>query len=308
MILLCGIPSEPPLAMVRRAIEAAGKQCVVLNQRDIADIDIDISVSAGRVTGELAIRGQSYPLERFDGVYLRVMDDGSLPELRGLAPDSPARAHSRRVHEALLAWSEIAAANVVNRPAAMASNGSKPYQAQLIRDNDFTVPETLITNDPDLAADFRRHHERVIYKSMSGMRSIVRVLDDDAMHRLENIRWCPVQFQRYIEGTDIRVHTVGAQAFATAIDSDATDYRYAQREIGRPATLTAHELPGDVAARCVALSADLGLAVSGIDFRLTPAGDYVCFEVNPCPVFSYYENSTGQPISTAIAAYLAGEY
>ena len=30
----------------------------------------------------------------------------------------------------------------------MASNGSKPYQTQLIRAHGFAVPETLITNDP----------------------------------------------------------------------------------------------------------------------------------------------------------------
>jgi hypothetical protein len=31
----------------------------------------------------------------------------------------------------------------------------------------------------------------------------------------------------------------------------------------------------------------------------------ICFEVNPSPGFSYYEGHTGQPISAAIARYLA---
>lgn len=237
MILLCGIPSEPPLAMVRRSIEDADGDCVVLNQRDIADIDIDIRVAAGRVTGELIVRGQRYRLERFDGVYLRLMDDRFLPEIRCQAPDSPARAHSRRVHEALLAWIEIAPAKVVNRPAAMGSNGSKPYQAQLIRHNGFNIPETLITNDPALVREFLNRCGRIVYKSMSGVRSIVRVLDDQAAAQLDAIRWCPVQFQRYVEGMDVRVHTVGTEAFATSISSDAPDYRYAERETGRAATL-----------------------------------------------------------------------
>jgi len=306
MILLCGIPSEPPLAMVRRNIEDAGDDCVVLNQRDIADIDLDIRVAAGRVTGELTVRGQGYPLEQFDGVYLRLMDDQFLPEIRSQAPDSPTRAHSRRVHEALLAWTEIAPARVVNRPAAMGSNGSKPYQAQLIRHNGFRVPETLITNDPALVGEFRNRHGRIVYKSMSGVRSIVRLLDDQAAAELDAIRWCPVQFQRYVEGMDVRVHTVAAQAFATSISSDAPDYRYAERDTGRAATLKSLDLPDDIAARCTALAADLGLAVSGIDLRRTPEGDYICFEVNPCPVFSFYEAATGQPISAAIAHHLAG--
>lgn len=306
MILLCGIPSEVPLAMVRRRIEEAGDDCVVVNQREVGDIDVEICVAAGRVTGVLRLHRHRLPLEHVDGVYLRLMDDRFLPEVRNEPPDSPVRAHSRRVHDTLLAWTEITPARVVNRPAAMGSNASKPYQAQLIRESGFAVPDTLVTNEPSLVTEFRKRSRRLIYKSMSGIRSIVQVLDDEAAGRLDEIRWCPVQFQRYVEGTDIRVHTVGQRVFATSISSEAADYRYAHNETGKAPTLQRIELPDDTAARCVSLAADLGLAVSGIDLRRTPDGDFVCFEVNPCPVFSFYERATGQPISAAIAAYLAG--
>lgn len=307
MILFCGIPSEPPLQMVRDRADDIGLEYAVLNQRQVPDVDIDVRVTAGRVTGELTLPDVKVALEHVDGVYLRLMDDRKIPEVGNQAPDSPVRAHSRRVHDTLLAWTEIAAARVVNRPAAMASNGSKPFQAQLIQACGFVVPETVITNDPDVVADFKAACGRVVYKSMSGVRSIVRELDDAASADLEAIRWCPVQFQRYVEGTDVRVHTIGGDTYATNIYSDAPDYRYAERDVGRPATLEAFELPKLVADRCTALAASLGLAVSGMDFRRTPDGEYVCFEVNPCPAFSYYESSTGQPVSAAIASYLGGD-
>jgi hypothetical protein len=79
------------------------------------------------------------------------MDDTFLPEIRRQPSYSPARAHSRRVHEALLAWTEIAPGKSREPSAAMGSNGSKPYQAQLIRDHGFNVPETLITNEELMA-------------------------------------------------------------------------------------------------------------------------------------------------------------
>ncbi len=41
--------------------------------------------------------------------------------------------------------------------------------------------------------------------------------------------------------------------------------------------------------------------------RLAPDGRIYCFEVNPCPAFSYYEESTGQPIARALAEYLTGD-
>jgi glutathione synthase/RimK-type ligase-like ATP-grasp enzyme len=49
----------------------------------------------------------------------------------------------------------------------MASNHSKPYQAQLITKAGFDVPDTLVTNDPDRALAFRSRHKKVIYKSIS---------------------------------------------------------------------------------------------------------------------------------------------
>jgi glutathione synthase/RimK-type ligase-like ATP-grasp enzyme len=57
----------------------------------------------------------------------------------------------------------------------------------------------------------------------------------------------------------------------------------------------------------VRLVRGLGLAFAGVDLRIGPDGEVTCFEVNPCPAFSYYEQQTGQPIAAAVAAYLAGE-
>ncbi|MGH8914072.1 MAG: ATP-grasp domain-containing protein, partial [Acidimicrobiia bacterium] len=61
-----------------------------------------------------------------------------------------------------------------------------------------------------------------------------------------------------------------------------------------------------VERRAVALAADLGLPVAGIDLMIDEDGDVYCLEVNPSPAFSYYEQNTGQPIAMAIARYLSG--
>jgi len=39
---------------------------------------------------------------------------------------------------------------------------------------------------------------------------------------------------------------------------------------------------------------------------VTPDREVYCFEVNPCPAFSYFEANTGQPIADAVAKHLAG--
>jgi glutathione synthase/RimK-type ligase-like ATP-grasp enzyme len=305
MILLCGIPSEPPLAMVREALTELGAHTLVFNQRHSAQTQFAFTIEQGRTSGALALDEESYDLESISGVYLRMMDEQSLPELDRLPAQAPERKRSRNLHEALLRWTEITPARVVNRSRPMGSNSSKPYQAQLIARHGFSVPETLITNDPELAREFYAEHKRVIYKSISGVRSIVQELTLRDLKRLEQIRWCPTQFQAFVAGTNVRVHVVGQEVFATRIVSEVTDYRYAHRQ-GGAAELSAVELSEELAEKCTRLAAALELPFAGIDLKITPEDEVFCFEVNPSPGFSYYENHTGQPIALAVARYLCG--
>jgi glutathione synthase/RimK-type ligase-like ATP-grasp enzyme len=305
VILLCGIPSESPLTLVRNALAAESVPYVEFNQRRFADMDLSFSIANGRLTGELRVADQRFPLEDFTGVYTRMMDDRLLPELRDAPALSPLRIHCRALHDATQHWMEVAPTRVVNRTAPMTTNGSKPLQAQMIQAAGFAVADTLVTNDPEAVREFRASKRRIVCKSTSGVRSIVREVSDDDMQRLDQIRWCPVQFQEFIPGTDVRVHVVDTRVFATRITSASTDYRYAARE-GEPAQLDPLELPTDIAARTVAMAAALKLPFAGIDLRITPDGTAYCFEVNPSPGFSYYEARTGQPIAAAVASYLAG--
>jgi hypothetical protein len=306
MILLCGIPSESSQARLAAALDDIGADYRVVNQRRVHSSSIRLEHDGAHVNGVLEHDGWSVALDAVTGVYLRFMDDRVLPEVAGEPADSPVRRASRAFHDIVGQWAQITDACVVNRYGAMSSNFSKPYQAQLIAEHGFAVPETLVTNDPDLVRQFVAEHGRAVYKSVSSERSIVQTIDDSDLARLDAIRWCPVQFQAFIDGTDIRVHTVGEQVFATAISSTATDYRYAHRQTGHAAAMEPYELPDDVAAHCVTLATALGLDLAGIDLRLTPDGQTICFEVNPSPVYSYYQAHTGQPIAAAIARHLTG--
>lgn len=305
MILLCGIPSETSLAIVADALERRGIAHVMVNQRHVRRMALTVTVDDTGLAGRLTGPGYDVDLADVTGVYLRLMDDRVLPELEHEPEASPARASSRALHDALGQWAEVAPARVVNRYAAMGSNFSKPYQSQLIRAHGFEVPETLVTNDPELVRAFHAARGPLIYKSISGERSIVSLVDATDGERLERIRWCPVQFQAFVDGPNLRVHTVGEEVYATLAVSEAVDYRYATRQGGQAAHFEPYELGEELAERCVGLAASLGLEVAGLDLKLASDGRIVCLEVNPSPVFSYYERQTGQPIADAVARLLA---
>jgi hypothetical protein len=304
MILFCGIASEPSLGMVVDAVKEIGAPHLVFHQREFPNMALEFRINGPMVQGTIQLQGRSYPLAEFTAVYSRLMDYRLLPEFENSPLNSPARLHCASIHDTLMRWYEITPGLVLNRNVDVGVNYSKPYQAQLIRSQGFAIPETLITNDPERVREFHRRHGCVIYKSISQIRSIVKTLTEDDLDRLDSIRSCPVQFQEYIPGENLRVHTVNGKTFATRITTTATDYRYAYLE-GEEERLEPTKLDHDLAERCLALAKALGLGFAGIDLKRTPRGEIYCLEVNPCPAFSYYQRHTGQPIAEAVAAFLA---
>jgi hypothetical protein len=125
MILVCGIPSEPPIARVLDELDRLRAPTVVFNQREFETCRLAWAVEGGRVSGWLVIDGRSFDLESFTGVYSRLMDDRLLPELADDPADSARRRHCRQLHDQLVAWMDVAPARVVNRIRTMGSNGSR---------------------------------------------------------------------------------------------------------------------------------------------------------------------------------------
>jgi glutathione synthase/RimK-type ligase-like ATP-grasp enzyme len=160
------------------------------------------------------------------------------------------------------------------------------------------IPETFISNDALAVRKFLAENPDSIYKSISGVRSIVHRVSDAQLGFIDDVQWCPTLFQRVVPGTNYRVHCLNGQVFATRIESNELDYRY-----GRT-TMTAAQLPADVAQKCLKLSSRLNLPFSGIDLMRTPDDEWYCFEVNPSPAYSYFERGCGLPISSALARYL----
>lgn len=301
LVLLWGLETERTLAAVRGELDLLSIPNLVINQHDVLETEFQLDLGH-ELEGAIRIRDRWFDLAAITAVYLRPYDSRRLPALARDKPDSAAWRHALAIDYTVASWSRIAPALVVNRPQAMAANGSKPYQLEQIRKLGFVVPETLVTTDPDAARDFWEQHGDVIYKSVSGTRSIVSRLRPEHAERLANVTFCPTQFQRYIPGRDHRVHVVGDDVFASDMISEADDYRHPGQHT---VEMRACSLPQDVEDKCRLLAKAVQLPVAGIDLRRTPEGEWYCFEVNPSPAFTYYESRTSQPIGRAIAKLLA---
>lgn len=254
---------------------------------------------------EGTIAGPDWSLDLADitGVYVRFLGaEGRLPLDAAPETSDVLRAEA---DAGLMTVLEDLPCPVVNRVAGGMSNNSKPYQALALRRAGLRVPPTLVTNDAEAVRAFCAARGAVIYKSISGVRSIVRRLEPDSLARLELLRDGPAQFQAYVPGDNVRVHTVGNRVFAVRVRSQAVDYRYAHRD-GFTVEMEPTALPRAIEQACLGIARDLDLLFAGIDLKETPDGDWYCFEVNPCPGFIYYERYSMLPISAALADLLHG--
>jgi glutathione synthase/RimK-type ligase-like ATP-grasp enzyme len=281
MILVWGSRTDTPTERVVDVLEARAADVFYVDENDLASLRYDIVFDRG-CNGWIELRGRRVPIEDFRGVYIR--------------PGKPVSGEANKASMVLLALVSQLQAVVINPPAAGNSNMSKPYQLGLIAQAGFKVPDTLVTTDPAAARAFLSEHGRLIYKSVSGIRSIVATLEAEDQARLEDVRTGPVQLQQYVAGLDVRVHIVGTKWFACSARSSAADYRHADTA----AELAEFDLPEILGKQLVALVQGMNLLVAGVDLRLTPDGSLVCFEVNPSPGFTYYEDATGHQIGESI--------
>jgi hypothetical protein len=299
-VLLWGLPSDPPISAVRDALQQMGCDVVMLDQHAVHETEVELVVGS-KMEASLHFGSEIFDLAEVTALYLRPHDSRGLPTVANSGEGSDLWHHALRIQDALLSWADLTPALVLNRPSDMAANNSKPFQSSWIKSLGFESPDTLITTDPEAALDFWKQHQRVIYKSISGVRSIVSRLTEEHMRRFDNIASCPTQFQEYISGTEYRVHVVGEEIFACKIISDSDDYRYSTERVD----IHSCDLPSEVAARCRTLAKSMHLPIAGLDLRRTLEGHWYCFEVNPSPGFTWFEATTRQPVAMAVARLLA---
>lgn len=229
-VAVLGRPAEGPTQMVLQALADEGIATVLLDQRPFASLPLHATVgddaSLGWLGHDVDVDGD-VALETLAGLYLRPLD-----ELR-LWPDDAARGQACRTWTQ--GWVDVAErlpGRVANRVSAMVANGSKPYQSRQLAAAGFAVPPMLLSDEPQAVLDFEAEHGPLIYKSASGVRSIVQPLDAAAKLRLPAHPPLPDAVPEATARHQRARSRGGTATFCTEIDIDGLDYRYAARDGG----------------------------------------------------------------------------
>lgn len=289
VILVAGSGKDPVTGALVRHLQAGGHPFVHLDEDDPERWRVECSAKPFVLLGSTADRRTRV----VGAAFVRPS-----PATFGLGRDLQRR---------LAAVWAGSSCEVVNRPDRATSNYSKPHQLSLLARAGFDVPRSLVTNDAaEVERFFDECHGEVLYKGVSNVPTLATVLTPERRRRLSLLRHCPVLFQEYVAGGDLRAHVIGEKVFVTELQSDEEDYRRAAR-CRRPVEARPGQLPDEEAARCIRVTRDLGLGLSGIDFKRSPSGRLVCLELNPYPQFTFYEGHGGQPLTAAVADHLAAQ-
>jgi glutathione synthase/RimK-type ligase-like ATP-grasp enzyme len=313
VIAVVSRPGDPHAERVVAALAAAGQDPVIVDLSDLpgrASLTVDFDDCA---CGRPKLRwrtdaGEDRDLANARSAWWR---RPQTPDLSSLTDrDVFAFTHGEWLEATHGLW-QLMRVPWMNPPARDEVAGRKLLQLQLAREFGLAIPRTLVTSDPTEAERFldRAPGARTIFKTFSCTHQVwreTRLVGPAERGALGAVQFAPVIFQDYVEAeADVRVTVVGDRIFAAAIHSATTDYPVDFRMSLGQAGVEPCELPRAVEGRLRALMGRLGLVYGAVDFRRTPAGDHVFLEVNTAGEWLFVEERTGQPITEAVAGWLA---
>jgi glutathione synthase/RimK-type ligase-like ATP-grasp enzyme len=176
----------------------------------------------------------------------------------------------------------------VNLPAADIRATAKTVQLRTAEACGLRVPETLISNTPELVHQFSdRFPNGIVVKKIAGVagKSLATVAVQKDRLIDDEIRLCPAVYQEKIKADfHLRVLAFGSDIVALRFKSDQLDWR---RNLHLK--VEAHCLDREICNSIEALLTELGLEMGVLDFILSPFGEYYFLEINPQGQFLFFE-------------------
>lgn len=222
----------------------------------------------------------------------------------------PAPAVQRFVTEQWATWLEALelapGCRWVNHPEPAARFENKIRQLRLAVELGFTIPHTLVSNDPSRIRAFvaaRKIVAKALFAPLLEGETedhfvFTEMVKQDDLSDASALRAAPAIFQEAImPKVDYRVTVVGNQIFAVRIDIPfgAVDWRVHQRDV----IFTRVELPDEVAQRCFQFVRQAGLVFGAIDL-LERHGTWYFLEINPSGEWGWLQQPVGLPIAEAL--------
>ena len=296
-VLVLGSEDDEHAATVVGRLQAAGHDAELLDSRWFpTQMTICSNPQVG--VGEITLpSGRAIPYAQIRSVYWRTYNGVGVPPLEDDEQTYVAHNDARSMFESFLI---DLPARWVNGWTAYQLHQTKPVQLARVAALGVTVPATLWTNHAERLREFAAQHRQAIFKPVQGGDETRRLTADHLTdENLTSLQLAPITIQAEVAGTNIRVFVAGHRVLACEVRTPELDYRQDLQ-----AELLVHQLPVAIEEQARQIAAALSLVWTGIDYRLTPEGQYVFLEANPSPMFLGFERMTGLPLTACLLSLL----
>ncbi|MGH3906618.1 MAG: ATP-grasp ribosomal peptide maturase [Pseudonocardiaceae bacterium] len=273
-------------------------------------LSLDAYLDGARWTGSLRTSHRSVALSDLRAIWYRRPTAFSFPE--GMS--GPERQHAGWEAKFGLGGVLMSLPTLqVNHPSREADACYKPFQLATATQCGLTVPDTVVTNDPDAVRRFTdQRHGKVVVKLLGSnviveqggpKVSYTHPLDDHELADLSGVDVTAHLFQELIDNKayEVRVTAVGDALFAASIHANSDDARIDWRSDFAALTYTVMDLPTRVAKGIRRYLAALDLRYGAFDFVITNDERYIFLECNPGGQFGWIEANTTLPITQTLA-------
>jgi len=320
MILAIGNSGEYTFGafqLLQEAFTTRGHKMVLFKQDKCLDGEyLSFEASGGRIQYSVVINGESYDVNKFFAIYF--MSPFLPRELITLDPPEY-RQLVYRQFRALRAGLQFMFRKKrwVNDPVAVQIAENKPYQLS-VASQFFTIPETLVTSNPDSVRRFYEEHSRLIVTKLLSASPILNyviytnIVAEQHIQQIDSVKMSPAIFQSCVEKEfELRITVVGTRLFAAKLysqEDSQTKVDWRRKPIGDDyvVRMEPFNLSPEIEKSIFLFMRELGLRYGCIDMAVTPRGEYVFFEVNPSGQWYFVQLRTGMPIAEAIADLLIG--
>ncbi len=183
---------------------------------------------------------------------------------------------------------------------AYVDHDTKAQLYQKLHEAGFCVPDTIMTNKPDLAERFFEKVGPTVAKPSIGIGSTRKVSDYDKQ-RLGELLKSPVLFQELIEGDTIRVHIVGDKvvlALRIISEEGQVDSRT------NPQGFEYFKLPDDEEEKIVRATHFLGLNYAAWDILAAKDGRFAYLDCNPGPFILWIGKENTRAVFQRLADFM----
>ncbi|HEU5281259.1 MAG TPA: hypothetical protein VFU82_04715 [Gammaproteobacteria bacterium] len=304
-ILIATKPDDPDSIYVKLALEKIGHKVTLWYTSDIPKLQAHtFRLNDGEL--KWSSSGLDFKINESDSIDIVWYRRPSKPKLDDLVhPDDLKNAKNENITFFKALWQSIAPnAFWVNAPASFERVNCKLTQLKIAAKLGFSIPETIISNDPDEINHFIKAYPeggvvyKPIYPTVWVAENKIRLtytnvitLADLPSH--QTLRLTPGIYQRRIKKAyELRVTCMGHTAIATKLYSQEHECGIEDWRSVSPHKLRMepYELPDVIANKCFALMLKLGVVFGCFDFIVTPEGEYVFLEINEQGQFLWQED------------------